>query len=502
MTSHSCRRSSRCASSWRVRGGSRAEGQAGRSPVAQTSSLAQKAAKRSSSAQGNIALPKPKISAEAEKLAKKAEALLEAGDGRGCITLAMKACQIGESPRAHRMLARYFVANDKSERAVDHYDRACACAPEDWELRVEATEAVMAEDAHRGAGLPPTLAKRVERYARECVALLEATRRDAKVIATELKVRTLWSRVLRALGDGANADLVSDAIVTLARDHLAAPTAALPRLGVGALADLPTCLLGRSVRVDRISLYPLAFRICGLLSDSECAHIAKLAGPHLESSGVAVPGGGQAQGYRTSSTAWLPTIRDSILQRLTERIASLMGLPAAALLDGEAEDAGKIQVVHYRPGQQYGVHHDCNGVIRRFATCLYYLADVESGGETHFPAASDDPDEWRHLRTSDAAIDEFISPEHKMTFRQIDTPQAQMRAKAEGAPPKAEKRTGVLVRPRKGDALLWYNYDASGCPDPRAVHSALPVGEGMTKLAANHWISFTPLELLRREQHR
>ena len=39
----------------------------------------------------------------------------------------------------------------------------------------------------------------------------------------------------------------------------------------------------------------------------------------------------------------------------------------------------------YGPGQQYGVHHDCNGLIRRYATCLYYLNEVEEGGETAFP---------------------------------------------------------------------------------------------------------------------
>ena len=46
-----------------------------------------------------------------------------------------------------------------------------------------------------------------------------------------------------------------------------------------------------------------------------------------------------------------------------------------------------------------------------------------------------------------------------------------------------------------GDAVLWYNYDADGKLDPRAVHCAKPVHRG-EKWAANHWVSLTPEELL------
>ena len=54
---------------------------------------------------------------------------------------------------------------------------------------------------------------------------------------------------------------------------------------------------------------------------------------------------------------------------------------------------------------------------------------------------------------------------------------------------------GVLVSPRKGDAVLWYNYDVSGRLEPRAVHCAMPVTKG-EKWIANFWISITPAELL------
>ena len=54
---------------------------------------------------------------------------------------------------------------------------------------------------------------------------------------------------------------------------------------------------------------------------------------------------------------------------------------------------------------------------------------------------------------------------------------------------------GIKAVPRKGDAVLFYNYDRNGAPDPRAVHSALPVTRG-TKWVANFWINLTPMELL------
>ena len=51
------------------------------------------------------------------------------------------------------------------------------------------------------------------------------------------------------------------------------------------------------------------------------------------------------------------------------------------------------------------------------------------------------------------------------------------------------------MRPVKGDAILFYNFDEGGVIDPRAVHSALPVERG-EKWVANHWISLTPTEIL------
>ena len=183
----------------------------------------------------------------------------------------------------------------------------------------------------------------------------------------------------------------------------------------------------------------------------------------------------------------MPTAADPTLRRLTERVAALLGLPPAGLLEGSAPDAGKVQCVHYVPGQQYGVHHDCNGMLRRYATCLYYLSDVEEGGETVFPAASDDPAAYAHLTSADAAISHFLAPEHQS----VGAAHGAVGVVGGGA----TGGGGVVCRPARGDAIIWYNYDAEGRLDPRAVHAAMPVRRG-EKWAANHWVTLTPTELL------
>ena len=48
-------------------------------------------------------------------------------------------------------------------------------------------------------------------------------------------------------------------------------------------------------------------------------------------------------------------------------------------------------------------------------------------------------------------------------------------------------RTGLSVRGRKGDALLFRNTLADGRPDPMSEHAGLPVTSG-TKLIASRWI--------------
>ena len=124
----------------------------------------------------------------------------------------------------------------------------------------------------------------------------------------------------------------------------------------------------------------------------------------------------------------------------------------------------------------------------------------EPSAGRRFPAASDDPERWRHLATADEAISTFLTDEHRTVEREIISGGRSLQA----SPPTGDGEVGggggaaadgVLVSPRKGDAVLWYNYDTSGRLEPRAVHCAMPVTKG-EKWVANFWISITPAELL------
>jgi prolyl 4-hydroxylase len=424
------------------------------------------------------------------------------------------------------LVARFLRANGKVPEAMKHYESACELDPSGWAPRLEVAEALIEADPYSGAGLPAQLAGHALRCCREACELAVRERerfgrrdnlRGARCLAAELRARGMLGRLLRgARHDPEGAAAAMGAASALAERYCNPAMATLPRLGVTgphaklfkeraasgaggpAAVSAKLSLLGRSVRVQRLSRFPLLYRVSGLLSAEECRHVVRSATPSLESSGTPMQGGGQAQNFRTSSTAWVPTAEDALLRTLSERVAALMGLPPSGLLAGKASDSGKMQVVQYGRGQQYGVHHDCNGLIRRYATCLYYLGDVNGGGETLFPAASDDEAEWAFLPNVDAAISYFLAPEHKHVGARLDPGlerQVAAAAEAAGSLRGGSMPTGVSVTPKMGDAVLWYNYDADGKLDPRAVHCAKPVTSGQ-KWAANHWVSLTPEELL------
>lgn len=100
----------------------------------------------------------------------------------------------------------------------------------------------------------------------------------------------------------------------------------------------------------------------------------------------------------------------------------------------------------------------------RLVTVLVYLSDVKDGGETHFQYAD-----------SDEAV-----------------PHNVINGKSDGTPPCSADalRSGVTFKPKKGDALIFYNMkhlgqrpDSSGV-EPRAVHAGCPVRAG-TKLVVS-----------------
>ncbi|QHO40354.1 putative prolyl 4-hydroxylase [Arachis hypogaea] len=118
-----------------------------------------------------------------------------------------------------------------------------------------------------------------------------------------------------------------------------------------------------------------------------------------------------------------------------------------------------LQVLHYEVGQKYEPHYDYfqdefntkNGG-QRIATVLMYLTDVEEGGETVFPAAKGNFSSlpwWNEL--SDCG------------------------------------KKGLSIKPKRGDALLFWSMRPDATLDPSSLHGGCPVIKG-NKWSSTKWM--------------
>jgi prolyl 4-hydroxylase len=106
----------------------------------------------------------------------------------------------------------------------------------------------------------------------------------------------------------------------------------------------------------------------------------------------------------------------------------------AALSGTKVEWGEPLQILRYRPGQQYHPHVDWLGAENpRILTALIYINDENAGGETAFV------------------------------------------------------KSGLKVRGRKGDVLVFSSVDGEGRFEPLSEHAGLPVTSG-TKYLTSRWI--------------
>lgn len=224
----------------------------------------------------------------------------------------------------------------------------------------------------------------------------------------------------------------------------------------------------RNITIETLSMTPLVISIQGFLSEEECDHIAELAAPRMQYSGVSlkdVDKGKAASNWRTSQSAFLSSVGDPILTAIDHRTASLSRVPET--------HQEVLQVLRYGTTEKYDAHHDYfdpkhyqsdvntlnliqNGKRNRFATVFWYLTTVEKGGETIFPQYRNKPLPRGYVH-SDCTI-------------------------------------GLKVQPQKGKVIIFYSMDARGQIDPTSLHGACPViGERDVKWAANKWIWNAPM---------
>ncbi|MCL7027399.1 hypothetical protein MKW94_027980 [Papaver nudicaule] len=205
--------------------------------------------------------------------------------------------------------------------------------------------------------------------------------------------------------------------------------------------------------MEVISWEPRAYVYHNFLSEEECKYLIDLAKPHMEKSTVVDSETGKSKDsrVRTSSGTFLKRGQDKIIRSIEKRIADFTFIP-------ETHGEG-LQILHYEVGQKYEPHYDYfldnfntkNGG-QRIATVLMYLSDVEEGGETVFPAAKGNISSvpwWNELSECG--------------------------------------KKGLSVKPRMGDALLFWSMRPDASLDPSSLHGGCPVISG-NKWSSTKWI--------------
>lgn len=183
------------------------------------------------------------------------------------------------------------------------------------------------------------------------------------------------------------------ALQELALPHTTSRAAPAGRLPEPALADGTSVIEvdGHPVQVLMAMKLPRVVLFGGLLTQAECDELIAQAQPRLARSQTVVDrtGGSEVNAARTSDGMFFGRGETALVQRIEQRISTLLNWPVAW---GEG-----LQVLHYGVGAQYRPHHDyfdprhagTEAVLRRggqrVGTLVIYLNTPARGGATSFP---------------------------------------------------------------------------------------------------------------------
>ncbi|KAI5865670.1 2OG-Fe(II) oxygenase family oxidoreductase [Durotheca rogersii] len=203
--------------------------------------------------------------------------------------------------------------------------------------------------------------------------------------------------------------------------------------------------------VEILSIDPLVIYINGFLKEFEIKHLLEVTNTQFDHSYVYDSDLKSVvdQRYRTSQSAMVSP-KDFVSICLSERMKSLLG-------NIQHIDTEPLQVVKYEGGERFRIHMDWFDRPRnetfnpktpfrsynRLGSIFAYLEDGCSGGETYFP-------DIRGV-APDADGDKFT---------------------------RTETGEGLLVNPRRGNAVFWNNLFMNGSGDPRVAHAGRPVLSG------------------------
>lgn len=198
----------------------------------------------------------------------------------------------------------------------------------------------------------------------------------------------------------------------------------LKKMALTASGDPEVCR-----KPERLAEAPDAVRYPGFATAAECAYLLDVGGKNYRPAQINDGRGGtRLDPIRNSdefTIQWL--LEDPVVHAINRRIA--------AVAQSDADCGEALQLLRYRPGQQYRSHFDFNPQLdnQRVLTALIYLNHDYKGGETNFV------------------------------------------------------KTTLKFKARKGDLLLFRNTLPDGAVDPASEHCGMPVISG-TKYIASRWI--------------
>jgi len=234
-----------------------------------------------------------------------------------------------------------------------------------------------------------------------------------------------------------------------------------------------TELPGAEAEPRVVSQSPRIYLFENLLSPAECEFLIRLVSGRLRPAGVVTQTEDkhtvQAQS-RNNEQIWITPQEEStipLLKHVLKRIHRVAYLPDT--------DAEALQIGRYTSGQKYESHVDTDPShdVERPATLLIYLSDVEAGGDTLFPLSRREECQNRWHNKDDGT----------RTFgcaRCCDS----------------DVPGTIRVRPKRGNAILFFNHQLDGRIDPLSEHAACPVRAG-EKWIAQRWFRLKPYQNIR-----
>lgn len=258
---------------------------------------------------------------------------------------------------------------------------------------------------------------------------------------------------------------------------------------------------GEKLRVITKSVNPPIFEVPDFITGEECDYIVEMSEKKgLEHSRVlakkdttekGLNTGIERRSYSTFLKAQDKDIDEYFMEKIYNKISRLLLLPIEVIRWSEPLAIGR-----YTSGGYYHAHLDSSAPMKnftccfqitclgddgtkltsnydccricRYATVLYYLSDVEEGGETSFPLA-------------DKTFTEMLEIDSTSSWQNLS---------------KSCHDSPVVIKPKKGNAIFWYNHSVDkhgylGNVETRSYHGGCDVIKG-TKWIATNWIT-TPL---------